>query len=551
MKHPVLFAAVFAAAAVVMACDSSSPAGGPADGDTEGDAEGDEAVAAPTFLEPAVGRCEPFDAPLPVRPAVAEAPTLPRLKVQGRRIVDTEGRDVALRGVNFGSWLQVETWLTGLGLLFEGQILSQMPAKAAEFGVAEVIEAVRRRNRLEWVGTAKSHLYMVGEWKRWSYEDAPDKRDALDRFWAWFESNPWIFEELSLWQHLQRRFGGEKAEALRAAYQDAYITETDVERAAGLGLNLIRVPIFYLNLQTDYRDRPNAWRESGLRRLDNLVRWARRHKMYVLLDLHGAPGGQSAEWHTGQNNLDAQGYLWRDERCLERTKGLWRALALYFKDDPHVFGYDLLNEPKAPDKENYARVHDALYRAIREVDEGRGVVMSEDGYLSLSFTVSSPKELGWTNAMFSIHLYPDHTDPDSYLRGIESGLRSYFSVADRFDGPLFLGEFSSGEGETDGDGATTYPLARQVEAMDRAFARLNERGVHWAPWSWKYVRPRETWGMISPKPGFGDRIDVGGLDFDALLTAFRNLQSTNFAFTEGYDTVVRARTADAFAPQPN
>ena len=55
-------------------------------------------------------------------------------------------------------------------------------------------------------------------------------------------------------------------------------------------------------------------------------------------------------------------------------------MARHFQHEPAVVGYDLLNEPAgAEDIDEWTRAHDRLYRAIREVDPDRLIVM-EDGY---------------------------------------------------------------------------------------------------------------------------------------------------------------------------
>ena len=87
------------------------------------------------------GLCMQNDAPFPVRPAVTEAATLPAIHVQGRDIVTADGTAVALRGTNFGAWLQAETWISGLGLVYEDELFNQMPAKADEYGVRDLFDA--------------------------------------------------------------------------------------------------------------------------------------------------------------------------------------------------------------------------------------------------------------------------------------------------------------------------------------------------------------------------------------------------------------------------
>ena len=91
------------------------------DGNPDADAGALDALdvmdaSGPDVLDPAPqqGFCQPNAQPFPVRPEIDVPPTLPFLHVQGTDVVDESGTPVALRGVNFGSWLAIEGWLVGL-----------------------------------------------------------------------------------------------------------------------------------------------------------------------------------------------------------------------------------------------------------------------------------------------------------------------------------------------------------------------------------------------------------------------------------------------------
>lgn len=486
--------------------------------------------------EPRWGFCEPnLDEP-PVRPAPEEEASLPFLRVVGTEILDEQDRPVALRGFNFGSWLMMESWIPGIGLLDEQQLLDMIPGKAAEHGVAELVAAARAANAFEWLTEERSHWVLIQEWRAYCDKHASAaERPGLDRFWAWFDSEPWIFEERSLWNWLGRRFGYERSQALRAAFHDAYITEEDVERLAGLGLNLIRVPIWFELLETDFLG-GSHYKPEGFRRLDELARWARRHRVYLMLDLHGAPGGQSTSWHQG---LEDGGALFSTPACVQKTARLWRAIAGYFRDDPHVAVYDLLNEPMAArDEASYREVHDALYRAIREVDE-RHIVMAEDGYRSPQ-TLAFPREMGWENAMYSIHLYSGGTSAEDYLRRVEVALERVHRYYDRVQAPLFLGEFNAAEAAQSG--------AWAAEAMDLTLARLNQRGIHWAPWTWKYHDDDTPWGLLHPRQTPGARIDVKDASFERIRADFGALSSAGFRAEPVLEAAVRSHATAPARP---
>ena len=358
----------------------------------------DTADAAVPQPPPKPGFCEPNDQEFPVRPALTESATLPFLHVEGLDIVNENSEPVALRGVNFGSWLMMGAWIAGIGVMDEGELLAALDAKAEELGLSDLLADAKNSNLLEWVLEKRSHYPLVQEWRAYCLANAGNEQAAVEALWDWFAKQPWVFEEESLWLWLQGRFGYAAAEELRLTFQQNYITELDVERVAALGLNLIRVPVWFGSLETDFEE-GNHYREEGWLMLHELGVWARRHGVYLMIDLHGTPGGQSTSWHQG---LADGGHLWGNPECIAKTVRLWQALATYFAGDSHVAVYDLMNEPMSfPDADSYREVHDAIYQAIRPIDPDH-IVMIEDGNRPASQHVP-PAAHGWHKAQFSVH----------------------------------------------------------------------------------------------------------------------------------------------------
>ncbi|MBM4388999.1 MAG: hypothetical protein FJ088_14760, partial [Deltaproteobacteria bacterium] len=124
-------------------------------------------------VEPVYGFCERNDGEFPVRPENNDAPTLPFLRVEGTRILDESGNPIALRGMNFGSWMMMETWIAGIGLKDEGQILDEMPVKAGDYGVNDLFMEAQQQNVIEWFAEDKSHWVLVQEWREYMQDNAP------------------------------------------------------------------------------------------------------------------------------------------------------------------------------------------------------------------------------------------------------------------------------------------------------------------------------------------------------------------------------------------
>ncbi|KAK2592733.1 hypothetical protein QQS21_009576 [Conoideocrella luteorostrata] len=100
-----------------------------------------------------------------------------------------------------------------------------------------------------------------------------------------------------------RDAGNQKFEA----HWKTWITPDSVQSVHDVGLNTIRIPIGYWSY-TDIVDKgsePFADGNKMLPYLDAVVKKAADLGMYVIIDLHGAPGGQQEDVFTGQNNKPA------------------------------------------------------------------------------------------------------------------------------------------------------------------------------------------------------------------------------------------------------
>ena len=87
-----------------------------------------------------------------------------------------------------------------------------------------------------------------------------------------------------------------------------------------------------------------TWLEEGFRRTDDLLAWAKANDLYLILDLHAAPGGQGND-HNIADRDPATPSLWEDRRHQDKMVALWKRLAQRYKDEPYIAAYDLINEP--------------------------------------------------------------------------------------------------------------------------------------------------------------------------------------------------------------
>jgi len=186
--------------------------------------------------------------------------------------------------------------------------------------------------------------WLVPEGYMWRFEGGPQSPSEIRAL---------VFELL----------GPEGAATFWQKYRENYITREDIVLLHRAGFNTIRVPLHYSLFGSDDAE--------GFKLLDRLIGWSRAENLYVVLDLHAAPGGQ-----TGTNIDDSAGYPWlyQSPQEQEHLIAIWRRLATHYRDEPIVLGYDLLNEPiphfpkLAPLNPSLEPIYKKLTGEIRQVD---------------------------------------------------------------------------------------------------------------------------------------------------------------------------------------
>lgn len=75
-----------------------------------------------------------------------------------------------------------------------------------------------------------------------------------------------------------------------------FFSEEDAKFLALKGLNSLRLPFNYRHFEDD--SNPRVLKEEGFKHLDRVIDICARHGIYTILDMHTAPGGQNADWHS-------------------------------------------------------------------------------------------------------------------------------------------------------------------------------------------------------------------------------------------------------------
>ncbi|GAB4129625.1 MAG: hypothetical protein Fur0015_03540 [Ignavibacteriales bacterium] len=253
--------------------------------------------------------------------------------------------------------------------------------------------------------------------------------------------------------------GEEKTNQIYKVYHDSHMREIDVEQLAAWGFNSIRLPMHYNKLTNLNND--GTYFEEGFARIDSLLHWCEKNKIYLILDLHAAPGGQNAE---GISDYDPSiPLLWNSEQNKQVTINLWKKLAERYANKKWIGGYDLLNEPNWDLGSNNApllQLYKDITSAIRTVDNNHIIFIEGNNYAN-NFTGLTPP---WDNNMvYSFHKYWNNTD--------QSSISWVLSIRENFNVPLWLGE--TGENSN--------------EWLKETIGLMEANKIGWATWPLKKI----------------------------------------------------------------
>ncbi|MDH4057273.1 MAG: glycoside hydrolase family 5 protein [Cyclobacteriaceae bacterium] len=253
-------------------------------------------------------------------------------------------------------------------------------------------------------------------------------------------------------------------------FLDQYITQKDIKYLKQIGCNHIRLP-FHYKLFTD--DLYMGQRNLGFTYFDRIIEWCREEQLYVLLDMHCAPGGQ-----TGDNIDDSYGYpyLFNSQSSQDLMTKIWLAIATHYKDEPVVIGYDLINEPIAHyfsdelDELNpkLFSLYQRIVKEIREVDK-RHTIFLNGSVWGGNFDVF--ESIIDDNIVYEFHKY--------WFDVNQEAIQTYLDFRKERQVPIYIGETGENSDEWVNDFRTL----------------LDEHEVSWC--FWPYKKMNNTSGIMN------------------------------------------------------
>ena len=251
--------------------------------------------------------------------------------------------------------------------------------------------------------------------------------------------------QFSIRNRIEKLIGPEQTQQFYDAWLKNFITKADIDSMRKWGFNSVRLPMHY-NLYTLAIDKEpdstkQTWIEKGFQLTDNLLSWCKANKMYLILDLHAAPGGQGNDLNIADRD-STKPSLWQSQANQTKMIALWKKLAERYKDEPWLGAYDIINEPnwgfddpadrnglKEAGNKPLRELMMKITQAIRSVDKKHIIVIEGNGWGN-NYKGIFP--LWDDNIVISFHKYWNHNDAKS--------IQHMLDARNQNNAPVWVGE---------------------------------------------------------------------------------------------------------------
>jgi glucan 1,3-beta-glucosidase len=241
-----------------------------------------------------------------------------------------------------------------------------------------------------------------------------------------------LHDEYQLSSHL-----GSKAEAVVRQHRETWITEDDFAWLSQRGINAVRIPFGYWILDPDgpYVGSPEL--------LDFAIDCCERYGLAAVLDLHGLPGAQGPEHHTGRAGY----FQWpQNQDYYQRSLDIIEQVAQRYAGKACIAGFSVVNEPhESIERETlisfYREANERMRRHMPEDEVALVIAAYPEGLMDSYHSCLGEMPNVWTD----VHLYQSfcgwpNEDLVSYLQaaqGRQAKIKKWME-----QGPAIVGEWS-------------------------------------------------------------------------------------------------------------
>ena len=398
------------------------------------------------------------------------------VQAHGRSLYDAQGNRLQLKGINAGQILLQEGWMSPFAL---------EPSKNADGS---------------FVTDADGNL---------QYPEFTE-----EEFRAGLQANPNLADR--------------DLDELLQHYYSCFFTEEDFRIIReDLGFNTIRLPFYYLNILNE--DLSLKAEADAFAYLDWFITNAAAQDLYVILDLHGAPGSQNGYEHSGA--ADQKAKLWESQEYRAATIRLWEAIARHYTVTRPDLGariatYDLMNEPTYNSRGVTTKAcwdfFDELYDAIRA--QGDDHVITMEGCWDFG-SLPDPADYGWENIQYEYHWYNWWSDKLPYT--LFHAYQDLSNIGRNYDVPVLIGEFTVFENR---------------DNWAKELALFDSRGYNWTIWNYKTTVTgwwTSSWGVYTCQLNLTDtpKCNVSTCTLEEFLAACEATRTENCATGTLYEVL--------------
>ena len=345
---------------------------------------------------------------------------------------------------------------------------------------------------------------------------------------------------------LEDRFGPHKAETLMDIYRSNWIKDRDFDIIKSFGMNTIRLPFDY-KLLMDSDSKPFQLKKDAWEWLDLAIEMAKMKELYVILDMHGAPGRQSGMDHSGRVDYNK---LWSNKSFQEQTAWLWKEISKRYKNESTVAAYDLLNEPWGSNEKDLKKIIIKIYRQIRKNEDNHIVIFP--GHTSGIDFYQNIKTVNLDNVIYTMHFYPGFfgwgsATPYVHAEFLLEGLPKWAEKMQLFKSPLLIGEFN-----------VVLKKAGGGEMMRRYYDYYESLNWPATMWSYKVLDANGgvgdgTWGMVTNSNN-PVNIDLKTASYEEIKKWFISFGNMGYAIDEDLKywltTNIEPAVFDSLPPKP-
>jgi len=329
----------------------------------------------------------------------------------------------------------------------------------------------------------------------WPYGETPVRGVNLG---SWLILEKWITPSVfngvdanDEWQLLSK-LGYTEGEKRMKAHWDSWVTENDIIRLKNAGINHLRIPFGHWAFEWTTGE---PWIWGSWDYVMKACGWARTHGLQVMIDLHGAPGSQNGNDHSGHSG--PVGFFYNDNNFNVASRVMGEVAKVFAAEEWRytVTIIQLLNEPILWDDYDYRlmRLKQYYRQAYDEVRRNNdvAVVAVHDAFISSDNWYYLREDTHYFWMMLDIHYYqvftPEWSDytceqhaalPCRYVNGLQESNGKLWTI---------VGEWSL---------ATPYSCNNKPTFAKQQIG-VYEKASGWVMWNFKHEVGWNEWDFLA------------------------------------------------------